>query len=237
MKWKAYKKGQDVSYAFGAFPTIELIKNKPEMVVEILISEAFSEKDMLTEMIEKEAIKYEINDKAINRLSPKGNVFVIGVFKVGLEEIQDNNHIILDQISDMGNLGNICRTMLAMGLKDLVTIGNVCDIYNPKTVRASMGAIFYLRHKHYDTIQEYLKEYPFLDRRGFSFMLNKDSKKLPEVKVCDKWSLIFGNEGSGLPEEYREISEPVIIPQSSDVDSLNLTTAVAIGCYHFTNII
>ncbi len=237
MKWKAYKKGQEVSYAFGAFPTIELIKNKPEKVVEILISELFSEKDMLIEMIKRKKLKYEISDKAINRLSPKGNVFVIGVFKVGFEDIQDNNHIVLNEISDMGNLGNICRTMLAMGIKDLITIGNVCDIYNPKTVRASMGAIFYLRHKHYDTIQEYLKEYPSSKRRVFSFMISEDGKKLKEVGSCEKWSLIFGNEGSGLPDEYREFSDSVIIPQSKDVDSLNLTTAVAIGCYHFTNII
>lgn len=233
MKWKKYKKGDDYSYAFGAFPTGELLAHNKEQVVEILFSEDFHEKEEWIRRLEQEHIAYRVSDKAVQRLANKGNIYVIGVFRTQLEQSRNNNHVVLDHISDMGNLGNIIRTMLAMDCYDLITIGSCCDIYDPRTVRASMGAVFSIRHSHFESYEEYRRAFPE-ERNVFCFLLaERGSTPLPNILGEGCWSLIFGNEGSGLAKEYEEIGTSVRIPQSEHVDSLNLTTAVAIGLYHF----
>lgn len=70
----------------------------------------------------------------------------------------------------------------------------------------------------------------------FPFMLD-GSRSLPDVLaegIPATWSLIFGNEGSGLPAEFSQIGQPVRIPSNDRVDSLNLSIAAAIGIYGFT---
>ena len=57
---------------------------------------------------------------------------------------------------DMGNLGIIMRTLLAFGYKDLAIVLTAADRFNPKTVRASMGAMFSIRIPEYNTFDEYL---------------------------------------------------------------------------------
>lgn len=232
---KKYRKGDALSYAMGAFPTMELVDHRPELVEEVLVSSRFTEAEVIARLSAK-GIAHRTDDKAINRLAPKGNIFMIGVFRPDFEPVEAGNHVLCDHISDMGNLGNICRTMLAMGVFDLVTIGTSCDLYDPKTVRASMGAIFHLRHSHYERLEDYEADFVTgTDRRCYAFMLSHAAKPLPEVNAPPLWSICFGNEGSGLPQRYADRAQAVIIPQSPFVDSLNLTTAVAIGLYHFTN--
>ncbi len=233
MRWKRYRKEEDHSYSFGAFPTMELLKVRPDLVIEIILSSSFTDLDQWKEFLDGNHISYRISDKDIARLANKGNVYVVGVFQKLMKPVKDFNHVVCDQISDMGNLGNICRTMVAFGIFDLVTIGKTCDIYNPKTVRASMGSLFRIRHSHYDTIEEYMEEYGHHQLQ--LFMLSEEAEAIGKITVPEKWALVFGNEGAGLPEEYSKLGRSVIIPQSPYVDSLNLTTAVAIGLYHYTN--
>lgn len=233
MKYRAYKKGTGHSYAFGAFPTMELLEAQPAHCLEVIVSSTFPKIDMIREKADRHNIAVRISDTDIRRLAHKGNVFVIGVFQTDMAPVVAGNHLVLHEVSDMGNLGNICRTALAMGCKDLITIGNTCDIYHPKTVRASMGAIFRVRHTHFEDVESYQKAFP--ENALFPFMLaTSGSKALPEVEVPKRWSIVFGNEGAGLPDFFAEIGTAVRIPQSEEVDSLNLTTAVAIGLYTFT---
>lgn len=233
MRWKRYKKTDEHSYSFGAFPTIELLDQNPMLILEVLISSKYKDKEGLTRRLEVQDIPYRIDDIQIRRLSPKENTYVVGVFHKEAEEVRDYNHLVCDGISDMGNLGNICRTMIAFGLYDLVTIGNCCDFFDPRTVRASMGSIFHIRHSYFDSIEDYRTKYPYHELS--LFMLDPTSVPLPEAEVPKRWSLVFGNEAAGLPPEYADYGRPVRIPQSPYVDSLNLTTAVAVGLYHYTN--
>lgn len=233
MQWKKYKKSDHHSYSFGAFPTMELIQDQADWIKEIIISTKYRQKDDLVEKLEDEKIPYRISDSQINRLSPKGNIFLMGVFEKRQVPIQKGNHLVCHEISDMGNLGNICRSMLAFGVFDLITIGNSCDFYHPKTVRSSMGAIFQIRHAHYDRMEDYKKD--FSENQCQLFMLDEEAQSLARAEVPDRWSLVFGNEGSGLPEDFVQYGIPIMIPQSPYVDSLNLTTAAAIALYEFTS--
>ena len=117
-------------------------------------------------------------------------------------------------------------------MQDIAVIRPCVDVFDPKTVRASMGSIFQLRLHVYDDFSQYQAQFP--EHALYPFMLD-GSKSLPDVlgDIPDRWTLIFGNEGSGLPPEFSRLGQPVRIPSSNKVDSLNLSIAVAIGIYAF----
>ena len=144
----------------------------------------------------------------------------------------DKPHIVLHHPSDSGNVGTIFRTALGFDVQDIAVIRPCVDVFDPKTVRASMGSIFQLRLHVYDDFSQYQAQFP--EHALYPFMLD-GSKSLPDVlgDIPDRWTLIFGNEGSGLPPEFIRLGQPVRIPSSNKVDSLNLSIAAAIGIYAF----
>ncbi len=231
-KIKKYTKKANYSYTLGAFPTIEMINKRPDLVREVYIREDFNEKEELIDLLRKNKIDYSINNKMINRLANKNNVYVVGVFNKFTSRLKDKNHIVLNEVSDMGNMGTIIRTMSGFDLLDLVLIGNVADIYNPKTIRASMGSIFNIRFHHYPTMEAYLEDFP--ERKLYLFMLSRrEEDSIYRQKEEGTYSLVFGNEGSGLPDYYEKYGRKIFIPQSNLIDSFNLPIAVAMGLYEF----
>lgn len=230
---KPYKKGAEYSYTLGAFPTIELLKCRPQAVREVLVHSTFPEKTTIDELCVKHNIPVTIADKQIARLSDKENCFVIGVFDKYTEGLKKAApHIVLVNPSNMGNLGTILRTAVAMGIYDIAIIAPGLDSFHPKTVRASMGALFRLRHKYYENFSEYRSEFP--EHEVFCFMLTGERQlTVADVPKPELFSLVFGNEATGLPAEFADYGQSIIIPQTPDVDSLNLTIAVGIGAYLF----
>ncbi len=235
---KPYKKEFDYSYALGAFPTVELIKKRPEQVTEVLLHSTFTDRELITSLCREHNIPVLENDKAIARLSDKENVFVIGVFRKYEDTLAaDQPHLMLVNPGNMGNAGTIFRTCLAFDIHDVAIITPGIDRFHPKAVRASMGALFSLRVQCFSDFETYRKQYGTAERKLYSFMLT--GKKQLTAENCPKpelFTLIFGNEATGLPEEYADFSESIIIPQSPEVDSLNLTIAVGIGAYLFRKV-
>lgn len=235
---KPYKKDFDYSYVLGAFPTMELLNKCPEEALGVYVHSSFTEAEMIEAKCRELSIPVLSGDKVIARVSDKENVFVVGVFRKYERKLQaDKPHLMLVNPSNMGNLGTILRTCLAMGIHDVAIIRPGVDVFHPKAVRASMGALFSLRVQYFESYAEYAKEYlgSGSSRQVFSFMLT--GKKQLTVSECPKpelYTLIFGNEATGLPEEYAEYGESLLIPQSPEVDSLNLTIAVGIGTYLFS---
>ena len=181
----------------------------------------------------KKPIPVREDNKLIDRLSDKENVYVIGVFEKYVCKLEyDTPHLVLVNPSNMGNLGTIIRTACGFGYDDIAIIEPAADIFNPKTVRASMGSLFRIRHERFDDFGEYMKKY---DARAlYPFMLD-GSCSLKDVQKPGNscFSLIFGNEATGLPKEFAGYGRPVRIEQTEFVDSLNLTIAAGIGMYEF----
>lgn len=234
---KPYKGKYDYSYTLGAFPTFELINYKPEWVREVYMHSSFTDSDKLKSICAEKGIRVFVNDKLISRLSDKENVYVIGIYnKASLPLDKDKSHLMLVNPGNMGNVGTIIRTAIGFGIHDLAIIAPGVDIHNPKVVRGSMGALFHMNIEYFGSYSEYEKKYSGNGRECFSFMLT--AKEQLNVNNCPKpelFTLIFGNEATGLPEEYADFTNPIIIPQSDEVDSLNLTIAAGIGMYMFTN--
>lgn len=231
---KPYKKSADYSYTLGAFPTIELIQSKVKKVREVLVHSTFTDTEKLEELCHKNQIPLRVADKQIARLSDKENVFVIGIFEKYEQKLDgQKSQIVLVNPSNMGNLGTILRTAVGFGIYDIALISPAADVFHPKVVRSSMGALFRLRHQYFESFAEYRAQN--VNQEIFTFMLN--GKRTLTIADCPKpklFSLVFGNEATGLDDSYLEVGTSVIIPQSPDVDSLNLTIAVGVGTYLFT---
>ena len=232
---KPYKKSFEYSYTLGAFPTIELIKSRPEQVKGVYLHSTFTDRDQLTNLCKENHIPVLEGDKTIARVSDKENVFVVGVFDK-YECILDptQSQIVLVNPSNMGNLGTILRTAVGFGIHDIAFIEPGADVFNPKVVRSSMGGLFRLRHQYFNSFVDYRMKNP--NQEVFTFMLN--GEKPLTIENCPKpklFSLVFGNEATGLDDSYLTVGTSIIIPQSEEVDSLNLTIAVGIGTYMFTH--
>ncbi len=235
MEIKSYKKTFEYSYAFGIFPTIELIQSKPDKVIKVLVSSKYktdTDTDIF-ELCKRYNIKTEVNDKLINRISDKENNFVVGMFsKYECELKDDESHVVLVNPSNMGNMGTIIRTLTGFGLSNLAIISPGVDIYDPKVIRSSMGSLFRINFKYYDNFNIYNSL--FNNHKKYAFMLD-GAVPLKEIKhdKNELFSLIFGNESAGLESSYSAVGKSVLIKHTDRIDSLNLTIAAGIALYHF----
>ena len=231
-KIKRYQKEFTYSYAFGAYPVIELLKSHPESVLKVLFKEdSFKDGNIpaIQKECEKRNIHTQINNKLIDKISVKENTYVVGVFKKYASKIkEDENHIVLVNPSNTGNLGTILRTMLGFNFKNLAIIKPAVDIFDPLVVRASMGAVFGINFEYFNNIEEYVSK--FSSHHLYPFMLNGKSS-VENVKFVKPYSIIHGNESKGLDEKYLELGESVYIPHSKDIDSVNLSIAAGISMW------
>ena len=228
-----YKKDHETSYAPGAFATIELMRTRPRLLRKVYIRPSFIEKDSLMAECALLGIPALCGDEAFRRVRQKENEYVIGVFdkyEDRLDKIKP--HVVLVSPMDMGNLGTIIRTIAGLNITDLAVISTAADLFHPKAVRASMGALFHINCALFDSFDAYRAAFPA--HACYPFMLDGDA--LPAVLARERnplFSLVFGNEARGLPPEYAAIGRAVRIPQSPLVDSLNLSVAAGIGAYAF----
>jgi len=233
-----YKSELDYGYAPGVFPSMECLLHRPECARRVLLhSKAAGTEgaEKLTALAAQLHVRVEEADKALARISGKENCFAAVVFGKFSDALHaDRPHVVLHHPSDCGNAGTILRTALGFGVEDVALIRPCVDVFDPRVVRASMGSMFQLRIHTYDTFAEYQADHP--EHMLYPFMLD-GSKSLPEVLSGDvpaRWTLVFGNEGSGLPAGFAKLGQPVRIPSNERIDSLNLSIAAAIGVYEFT---
>ena len=223
------------SYAAGLFPSLQLMAAAPERAQRLLLSERAQGEgvEKLRALCRAHHVREEVADRALARLSGKQNCVAAVAFEKWQATLAPQTpHVVLHHPMDEGNLGTIQRTLLGLGVRDIAVIRPAADVFAPKVVRATMGAVFSLRVKQYDDFADYRAEHP--SHALYPFMLD-GSVLLEEATraVRRPYALVFGNEGAGLPPEFAGMGTAVRIPHSSEIDSLNLSIAVAIGAYAF----
>lgn len=233
---KSYKRDFDYTYTLGVFETIEALHNKPEYIKQVYLhSSADKNKGVkrIEELCELHHIPLEIGDKVIARVSKKSNCFAIAVLDKYLMQLEDTSHVMLVNPGDMGNIGTILRTMLGFGYHNLAIIKPGVDVFDPRVLRASMGAIFKMNVVYFDSFEEYQKEYG--ERDIYTLML-KGATNMYQItpEATTKHTLIFGNESSGLPDTYLDYGKSIFIPHNAEIDSLNLSMAVGISLAYFS---
>ena len=236
-KLEPYSRKLDYSYQLGVFPSLMLLEARPECAQRLLLHPQGLENEGVVKLRERCAelgVREELAERVLRRESKKDNCFAGLVFKkYDCDLAKDANHAVLCQISDAGNAGTAMRSLLGFGIRDLAVVKPCVDVFDPHVLRASMGAFFKLRVRVYDTFEDYRAEHP--DRPLYPFMLD-GARPLDDVaaEANPPFSLVFGNEQTGLPARFASLGQSVLIPQSPEIDSLNLAVAVSVGAYAFT---
>lgn len=232
---KRYRREDADSYALGITLTFELLKYAPEYARRVYIHSKFEEgeaKEKLLRLCRELSVPVEYGDKPFNILSQKENCFVIGEFEKFHRPAElSANHVVLVNPSNAGNMGTIMRSMAGFNVTDLAVITPAVDEFDPKTVRASMGAVFHLNISLFDSFEAYGKAFP--ERNLYPFVL-KGKRSLSEAEFVKPYSLIFGNEATGLPDSFLDVGTGILIRHSSNIDSLNLPIAASIALYAAT---
>lgn len=234
MKVSSYKKENDITYSLGATVTMEYLNVRPDLVEGVIIHPRFDSSDTMSkinDICSSRGIAVEVSEKPFNILSKKGNCFVIGVIRKQKEEIGQGCHVVLVNPSDAGNMGTIIRTCAGFGITDIAVVPPAVDMYDPKTVRASMGARARVRMELFESFEEYEKRFP--GNHIYPFMLD-GSTLLQNTKIESPFSLVFGNEASGLPQKFQKKGHPIRIEHTNNIDSLNLPTAAGIAVFEAT---
>ena len=233
MKISKYSKDDSISYTLGATVTMEYLLHEAGSLTRIFFHPDFKSdsRELIEELANKHGIEITTDVKPFNILSQKENCFVIGVIKKSREQIKTGNHVVLVNPSNCGNLGTIIRSAAGFGVTDIAIIPPAADHYSPKTVRASMGALARVNIEVFASFEEYQKRFP--ENNCYPFMLD-GSTLLQETVIKAPFSLIMGNEATGLPPEYKNVGQPVRIEHTDNIDSLNLPIATSIGLYEAT---
>ena len=229
-----YDKKDETSYALGTTLSFEALLRQPSQVRRVYVSPKQTRDDTyhkLQVLCTSLKIPFIENNEKIFVTADKENVMVIAEFSK-FESVLDplKNHVVLVHPSNMGNLGTIMRSAAAFSLGGLAIIRPAADAFDPKTIRSSMGAIFSLPFRYFDSFDTYRA---IAGERHFYPLMLQAKTNIRNVQKEKPYSLIFGNEATGLDSNFLTVGTPLIIPQSSTIDSLNLDNAVSIALFSF----
>lgn len=232
---RKYHREDDVSYAVGGYAVVELLRCRPRDACAVWLRSDFrGNRGLIEGLCRDGSVPLLTDDRVLSLLSPKENVYAAAQFRKprgGIDERAD--HLVLVRPGDMGNLGTILREAAGFGVRNIALLSGGADEWSPKVVRASMGACFRVRTERFGTLEEYLSRAG--DRDYCCFRLNGE-ETLSQARFSRErpTSLLFGNEASGLPPEYTTLGRGIVIRHSGEIDSLNLSVAVGIVLYAFS---
>ena len=204
----------------------ELIESSA-LIDQIYVSEDFIIKNADFILFDSN-ISYEIipNDviSKIKTTDSSQEVFAISLIKNSLDLQIQTPILVLDDISDPGNLGTLLRSASWYGINNVLVSSKSVDIYNPKVVRSAMGAHFHITNLHQlseEKIRSILNDESI---NVIAATLNGSSHK--NFDPSNNWALILGNEAHGVTESMLNIAnEQVSIHKSGNMESLNVGVA------------
>ncbi len=184
--------------------------------------------------IPEETAVYRVTGEVLKELcdtvTPQG---VLGVFRIPEErDINGNRVLLLNGVSDPGNLGTILRTALAAGFYHIVLDEQCADVYSPKVIRSAMSAVFSLNLIRVKHLEDTVKRMQTKGYRVYAAALTESAKSVYSTDFSEKTALMFGSEASGICEELLAIAnETYIIPMQEEIESLNVAVAAGISMY------
>lgn len=135
--------------------------------------------------------------------------------------------LVLDRISDPGNLGTIIRLADWFGLSQVLLLGDCVEWWNPKVVAASMGSLLRIRPVRVSREQVDTPDRPW-------FAADMEGQNLYDFRFPDKASLLIGNEAHGLdPDWLRRADRRIRIPAFGQAESLNAAMATGLLLNHW----
>ncbi len=196
------------------------------------------EKGIFTEQVTAEVFK-----KISDTQTPQGILFVAKQLTYSLKEMIDKAterakadgraplFLLLEDIQDPGNLGTMIRTGEGAGVDGIIMSKGTVDIYNPKTIRSTMGSLYRVPVIYQEDLE---KAVGLLKRAGITTYAAhlKGEKYFDELPYDGGSAFLVGNEGNGLKKETADMADTYIkIPMEGSLESLNASVAAALLMY------
>lgn len=175
---------------------------------------------------------YLVSDKVMQAMSdtksPSGILAVCKMPQFGKQCDIEDKAILVDNLSDPGNMGTIIRTAIACGVECLLLHGDCVDLYSPKVVRASMGGIVHIKPIIIEDIALLPDTLYALDMAGVNIY---DLSGTP-----NQFILAVGSEAHGISKEVKLRAKRVLsLPMSAKMESLNAGVSLSVALYHLIN--
>ncbi len=175
---------------------------------------------------------FEVNNAELAKIStlqaPQGILALVHIPKTDIfkpEALKNNFTLVLDGVQDPGNMGTIIRTADWFGIKNIICSQNTVEIYNPKTIQATMGSLCRV-NVYYLDLPIWLSQ---VEIPIFGALLEGSSSY--DISWGKEGVLILGNEGQGISGEViKFIQHPVTIPRVGSAESLNVAISAGILC-------
>ena len=196
--------------------------------IELLVGTEDALQRFESQNVEKIAVSESVLSFVSDAVTPQG---ILAVLKEDKKVVKSPNmpSVLLDGVSDPGNMGTIIRTCVAAGVKDIYLV-DCCDVYSPKTVRSSMSGIFFVNLiiLMREEVKSVMQNTPIIvaDMGGENvFTFN------PPSVYC----LVIGNEANGVSSEIENLATHTVkIPMAKTSESLNAGVSLAVTLYELT---
>lgn len=215
----------------------KLFEEAPEQdILEVYVCEGATEKSDKLDRIPYEVVKEEVFLKMSDTLSPQGIICVVRKKHYTLQDMMTSCKgaplfLVLETLQDPGNLGTIMRTSEGAGVTGVIMSNDTVDIYNPKTVRSTMGSIFRVPFVYTEDIKSAISELKAAGVNCYAAHL-KGTGTCFEQDYSRPTAFFIGNEGNGLSEEVADMADTYIkIPMGGKLESLNAAVSAAVLMY------
>lgn len=245
-KLTAAKKQRDAAGKFaaeGVRLTLEAFQNGVR--IEKVFFTAGAEKrygeklfELLNSGIPASLITEELSSRMSDTDSPQG---VFAICKkldksFGTDKIEHNSvYAALSDLQDPGNMGTIIRTAEALGVRGIIASEGCCDLYNPKVLRATMGAAFRMPYCVVPELGTILRELSGRGILSYAAVLDEAAEPLTEIDFSGGGIAVIGNEGNGLKQEVSAACDRrITIRMKGKAESLNAAMAAGIILWEMT---
>ena len=170
----------------------------------------------------------QLLDYAADTETPQGIIFVCrGKPPVMPERLEGRRWLVLDGVQDPGNVGTVWRTADAFGADGLILCNGCADPWNPKTVRATMGAVFRLP-VYEGTLADAAARLAAASVPLYAAALGEDTRDIRDISLSTA-AVIIGSEGRGVSDEALSLCQQTIkIPMRARCESLNAAVAASV---------
>lgn len=188
--------------------------------------------EMMKYIGEIESAGYDELKKVSTLKTPRNAIAVVPIpdYNINPDDLFNRLTVALDYVQDPGNLGTIIRAAAWFGIKDIICSNDTVDVYNPKVIQATMGAILNVS-VHYTDLKDFLKKAsePAIPVYGTHI----EGKSVYSHSLGKKGIILLGNESKGISEKLLPyITERLMIPRFTTalhgIDSLNVSMAASV---------
>lgn len=215
----------------------EVLRDAKDALCEVYVTEAYLETDNQRKMlagVSYETVSENVMKTMAETMEPQGILATVRIpqyDKKALLAKEEAVWIALEDLRDPGNLGTVLRTAEAAGVTGVLLSGSSVDMYNPKVVRSTMGAIFRVPHFY---AEDFLRELEEMKKSGATLyaahLSGTQYYDEPEYAGCSV--ILIGNEANGLSEAASETANCLVkIPMEGKAESLNAAVATSLFVY------